>query len=289
LELKGRNLARVQVDVAEHRNQIGTALRKEYDSKLSRMQKDIASSLRKEYDAKLVDASRKINKLLASMSKVRFFVDEVDDGLKIEPAVLPIVPIPRVALDKMIPKDSWTDALMKSHQKVEMSKPLVRDVVDGSGLVFDKCAKKIYSFLYYNSPKSFTKVQIGAMIGYSPKSGGFNNSFARLNSAKALLASSDGWTINGDNILDIVIEDKAVYNLDLILSKLDKCSREILQVLLHNPDDTFVKDELASLTASNYSPNSGGFNNSIARLNALGYIKRSSGSIGLSDDLRELI
>ena len=80
-----------------------------------------------------------------------------------------------------------------------------------------------------------------------------------------------------------------MYNLDLILSKLDKCSREILQVLLHNPDDGFVKDELASLTASNYSPNSGGFNNSIAKLNSLGYIVRKSGSIRLSDDLRELI
>ncbi|MCH8325883.1 MAG: ribonuclease E/G, partial [Bacteroidetes bacterium] len=37
------------------------------------------------------------------------------------------------------------------------------------------CAKKIYSFLYNNPEREFTKSQVGAVTGYSQKSGGFNN------------------------------------------------------------------------------------------------------------------
>jgi len=215
LELKGRNLARVQVDVAEHRNQIGIALRKEYESKLSRIQKD----LRGEYDSKLVDASRKINKLLASMSKVRTFVDEVDDGLKIEPAVVQAM-TPKVDFNKFVSPKIVFSKSIERHPDVLRDDSIVRPkgaVVDAEVMVFDRCARKIYSFLYHNASKAFTKVQVGAMIGYSPKSGGFNNSFARLNSAKALLQSSDGWTINEDNLLDIVIEDKAVYKCIILI------------------------------------------------------------------------
>ncbi len=43
------------------------------------------------------------------------------------------------------------------------------------------CAKKIYSFLYNNPEREFSKQQLGAVTGYSNKSGGFNNAIYKLN------------------------------------------------------------------------------------------------------------
>lgn len=154
-----------------------------------------------------------------------------------------------------------------------------------------KCARSILEFLVtYQKP--FTKAQIGVATGYSPSSGGFNNSLAELNTASLIvrdngkIAPND--SIDYGNVLGLPLPNKE-YDAHSFKEKLGKCEREIYEVLLNNPEQAFSKDDLAELTETKYSSSSGGFNNSLARLNTLELIHRENGRIKLNPELLELI
>lgn len=154
-----------------------------------------------------------------------------------------------------------------------------------------KCARSILEFLVtYKKP--FTKAQIGVATGYSPNSGGFNNSLAELNTAGYIIRD-DGRVAPNDSVDYGDILGLPLPNLDYdahaFIDKLSKCEREIYEVLLNNPEESFSKDDLANLTETKYSSNSGGFNNSLSRLNTLELIHRESGRIKLNPELLELI
>ncbi len=78
------------------------------------------------------------------------------------------------------------------------------------------------------------------------------------------------------------------FEREAIISKLGRCEKEIYDVLLQNPDDTFGKEELAENTLTQYSANSGSFSNAISRLNTLGLIQRTNGMIRLNPELLEI-
>ena len=155
-------------------------------------------------------------------------------------------------------------------------------------ITYGRCEREIYNFLNSNQDRTFTKIQIAAMIGYSPKSSGFNNSMGKLNSIGALSKRGNGITI-GQTIPDMPITSNTKYSLDLIKSKLGKCEREIFEVLLDHFEDEYTKEELAEATASRYSAISSGYNNSLGKLNSLGFIQRQSGSIRLSTEIKEML
>jgi len=145
------------------------------------------------------------------------------------------------------------------------------------------CAKKIYSFLYNNPDREFTKSQLGAVTGYSQKSGGFNNSLYKLNSLGLIHRKGNLIKVNQINPELIVEYD---FSKEQMIHKLPVCPRKIYELLLQNPYEEYSKEEIAEQTG--YSSGSGGFNNALYKLNTLGLIERVNNTIKLNPDLLEL-
>ena len=148
-----------------------------------------------------------------------------------------------------------------------------------------KCEATIYSFLFGNPDKSFTKVQIATVTGYSVKSGGFNNAIYSLNS-KGLISREDGYISLEKIDQSLTNGNTPCLDLELWFKKLGKCAASILKVLIDNPDREFSKQEISEITG--YSESSGGFNNSIYKLNSLDLIKRKNSQIKVNPEIIEL-
>jgi len=148
-----------------------------------------------------------------------------------------------------------------------------------------KCEKKLYSFLYAYPDRAFTKSQIGAVTGYSCNSGGFNNALSRLGSLDLINKNGNSIQVKG---MDSEIATAFDFSIKNISNVLNKCEKEIYEVLLNNPSEEFSKESLAELTQTKYSCNSGGFNNSLSRLKTLGLINKSGNSVSLNQELLEL-
>lgn len=167
-------------------------------------------------------------------------------------------------------------------------------VLNGSSGSLGKCARSILSFLASMPDRSFTKAMIGIACGYSPGSGGFNNALSELTTADFIMRG-DRIRVNNNRMSEITHGvfhgqlNTVEYDIETFKSKLGKCEREIYEVLLENPEVTYTKETLADATATGYSPGSGGFNNSISRLNTLELITRTNGSIKLNPELLELM
>jgi hypothetical protein len=152
-----------------------------------------------------------------------------------------------------------------------------------------KCAKEIIAFLGQNPDRRFSKAQIGAMTGYSPRSGGFNNAISQLNTMgyivrdNGLIQISPGIPVAED------IRENYHFSIDLIKRKLGKCPLEVFEVLLGSPDESWRKEDLAEATPSKYHPTSGGFNNTLSYLCGLELARRENGRIKLNPDLKELL
>lgn len=147
------------------------------------------------------------------------------------------------------------------------------------------CPRKIYSFLFYNSHKEYSKAQIGAVTGYRHGSGGFNNALATLNSMGLIDRSNGNIKVKE---LDSNLIGEFDFSKEAIVSKLSKCEKEIYTVLTNYPDSEFSKEDLAQETPSMYSHSSGGFNNALSKLNTLGIMIRNNGLIKLHPEMLEL-
>ena len=153
----------------------------------------------------------------------------------------------------------------------------------------NKCAKLLYGFLFANSDRAFTKVQIAVMTGYSVKSGGFQSAMASLNTKDLILKEGNLIRVNPDNLDPEISDEQEEFSLDLIKKKLNKCSKELLEILIENPSQEYSKEELAETSPSQYSYTSGGFQSALAKLNTLGFIEKIGGRIRLSKYIEELI
>lgn len=152
----------------------------------------------------------------------------------------------------------------------------------GEPVVFGKSERVIYSFLFANPGKTFTKVQIAVMTGYSVTSGGFNNSLSKLRTAGLIQGTNEIKLWRADTSLATEAQDE--YSIDLWGKKLPKCEREVFNFLRQYPGAAFAKTEIGERLG--YSPTSGGFNNSLSRLNSLQLIKRfSDGTIGINQEI----
>ncbi len=146
---------------------------------------------------------------------------------------------------------------------------------------FGACSKAIYSYLSQNDARfsEYTKTQVAVATGYSQNSGGFNNSISELSAAGLIERGPAGLRAVIHNYRQelIVPIDKS---LEKWGSKLGMCSRKIWEFMLEHQDNDgrlHSKDTIA--TATGYSVTSGGFNNSISELSALGLIERLSGGM----------
>ena len=152
-----------------------------------------------------------------------------------------------------------------------------------------KCEKNIYSFLAMNPTRFFTKIQVSAVTGYSPKSGGFNNAISRLNFFGLIQKEGGQLSISGDIISEYILEGEE-FSADPRYweGKLGACERKIYQFLWDHKHEVqvFSKEHVAEVTV--YSPTSGGFNNAISRLNSIGLIKKERGGLMFNPELLEL-
>lgn len=178
----------------------------------------------------------------------------------------------------VIPKHPVVDGVM-----VELKSEFIQSI--------GKCEKLILSFLWMRRGAGFTKVQIGAMTGYSHGSGSFNNSISKLSSGNLITKSGDLIYINegasrevqglvGDNHVD------QTQALEDWLNRLGKCEKNIYQKLLDEPDRIYSKEELGDITG--YAASSGSFNNSISKLCTLGLAGRINNGIQLNPDLLQV-
>lgn len=210
--------------------------------------------------------------------------------------IMAILGVPTAKSNFEIPKQDFrAQAIITRHIERDpvkshfSPKPILREKqsisADTGEFNLNLCERKIYSLLYQYSERSFTKAQIGVFTGYSYTSGGFNNAVSRLRSLELVEGSGENLKIK---TLIPELPGNFDFSKEAIISKLGKCEKEIYEVLLDNPNSDFLKEELAEMTPTQYSSNSGGFNNSISRLNTLGIVVRNSGRIKLNPELLEI-
>jgi len=157
---------------------------------------------------------------------------------------------------------------------------------NGEHPALGRCERAILGFLLAKTGTPMTKVQIGAMTGYSHNSGGFNNALYRLTSLGIIERNGDKISLaEGANVTSL-IGHETQHQLRDWINKLGKCERAIYALLLEAPDVEHTKAEIAQSTG--YSAGSGGFNNAIYRLNTLGLIQRRGNSIQLNPDVANL-
>lgn len=147
-------------------------------------------------------------------------------------------------------------------------------------------ARKIYTFLYNNQSRTFTKVQVGFVTGYSPNSGGFNNALSYLNSRGLITRKNSSITIRFKDFSLINQGAQEEWSPETWVKKLPLAPRKIFEYLWNNPNAEVNKEHLGEITG--YSANSGGFNNALSKLNSLGLIVRQQGFIKLNQELREI-
>lgn len=154
-----------------------------------------------------------------------------------------------------------------------------------------KCPITILKFLALRPNEEFTREQIGAITGYSPKSGGFSNALSEL-AVRTLIIKGAKIRLNPDSeslaieILGDEYNEPEKYSKEIWLQKLGVCPKKIYQVLLEDPEREFTKDEVSEMTG--YSVGSGGFNNAISLLCTLGLAERIQGNIRLNSELLEV-
>ncbi len=145
------------------------------------------------------------------------------------------------------------------------------------------CARKIYSFLYNNPDRPFTKHHIGAFTGYSHKSGGFSNAVSQLNSNDLIIKNGNLLQVKN---MDSEIAEEFDFSKEEIMKNMGACAKKIYQLLLDNPYQEYSKEEIGEITG--YSHGSGGFSNAISKLNSLGLIIRDNSHIKLNPELLEI-
>lgn len=232
----------------------------------------------REAESKYLD---EMNRLKQSYNKLQVLLEKT--GQAISSAMVKYSPEKKITSIK--PADSFKmNHIVKPIQKEPISHRS-NDTTISKEMSLGKCDKTIYSFLYAYPNRTFTKSQVGAVTGYSSTSGGFNNALSKLNSLGLIKKNGDNLQVNEINSDIATTFDFSINN---IINILNKCEKEIYQVLLDNPNNEFSREELASSCPSSYSSTSGGFNNSLSRLKTLGLIEKSGNIIKLNSELLEI-
>jgi hypothetical protein len=126
-----------------------------------------------------------------------------------------------------------------------------------------------------------TKSKAALISGYSVNSGGFNNSLSKLRQS-AYINGTVGGLIEITDLGRTALGDyqELPTGVDLQnywINKLPRCEREILRFLIGQMGGACSKQEIG--TATQYSENSGGFNNALSKLRTLELIEGSGSNI----------
>jgi uncharacterized protein len=197
-------------------------------------------------------------------------------------------PLPAANIEKPVTFSGVKEALNLRPKNIPFRKQIFTSGNDSLG----KCSREIIRFLAQYQDREFSKAQVAIATGYSSGSGGFNNALSELNQ-KGFILRSGKLQVNPNALSEIIntigeIEPRT-YDIETYKENLGKCEREIYEVLLQQSNRSFSKQELSQETETSYSPDSGGFNNALSRLNTLELIVRQSGQIKLNPELLDFI
>lgn len=137
-----------------------------------------------------------------------------------------------------------------------------------------KVINAIAWYMVAKVPEPYTKVQVAAVAGYSPNSGGFNNLLGKLRTAGlieyptpgAIRLTDKGWTFT-----DPMKAPGSSTDLhDMLKAKLSAPQWRVLQQVIDSYPDAVTKSALGQ--SAGYSATSGGFNNLVGSLRSLGLI-----------------
>lgn len=161
-------------------------------------------------------------------------------------------------------------------------KPLSVSVNHANGEVsIGKCERAILTVLA-QYPQGRNSNQVAIISGYSVNSGGFNNSLSKLRSS-GLISTGQPITATGEGLKILGDWTPLPEGPDLRIHwehRLGICAKSILSALAIGPME---RGELAA--ASQYSENSGGFNNTLSKLRTLELITRGN-PIQLAEELK---
>ncbi len=250
---------------------------KEIESNYKKLERDFKNYMRK--DNLTLDLFKKeLQQIIAKCSKLL----QIEHPKMIFNELTKFNPIPIQSKPKIQKTVGEIPAATTPRPPVEIP---ISDELDTNEIVLGICAKKIYSVLYGNQDKEFTKVQLGLLSGYSPKSGGFGNALAQMNVMNLIKRDNGMISINEINE-EYATEEIEGTSQELWSKKLGLCSRKIFEFLLENGYEEFSKDQIADMVG--YSVSSGGFGNALAQLNSLGFIKRNNNKIKINQEILEL-
>ena len=145
------------------------------------------------------------------------------------------------------------------------------------------CARKIYSFLFANPGREFTKPQVSFMTGYSI-SGNFNNAIYSL-TAQNLIEKKGDLLVLGESNPEIATENQEEFRKELFTKRLPIASQKIFEILWEDPHTEYSKHELSEQTGYSIS---GNFNNAIYKLTGLKFVIKHGTSIKLNPEILEL-
>jgi uncharacterized protein len=200
---------------------------------------------------------------------------------------------PVLKLVESVPEQTKIVSELPNHVPKTIQSISQKPVIVSSGnRTLGKCSREVLRFLAQYPDRQFTKAQVAIATNYSAGSGGFNNALSELNQ-KGYILRDGKLQVNPDAHAEIILCIGNIisqdYDISTYKNNLGKCEREIYEVLLAHPHDEIQKDQLATMTETQYSAGSGGFNNALSRLNTLELIERRNGMIKLNPELLELL
>lgn len=254
-----------------------------------------AASIKMQDTKEIENLKKELAKAQASAAHWKSYAQEVtamlkdlmggifDLGKKFKIPDEPKTPQYVIGVDPAYGKDKQATVIgeRKPDGGVEIKSIEYHDVPERLG----KCPGTIYAFLFKHQHRSFSKRQIGAATGYSPRSSGFENAISKLNTMGLIQKSGDDIKV-ASAAPEIAAQYDRDFSITSWLGNLGKCPRAIYQFLLDNPEQAWSKEAVAQ--ASGYLVFSSGFENGLSALNATGLIKREGSMVRLNPELLEL-
>jgi hypothetical protein len=239
-------------------------------NEIEKIKKDLTAQFEKKYNEEIKKFKKEVAALSSSLPEFKIHTTS------------PVLPVKAIVYESK-----------PAERSVPQRAKSVPTQVDLSDIKIGRCERAILSFLCMREGKSFSKVQIGALTGYSHTSGGFSNAISKLIQLNYINRLGSSVCINSssaDEIKEILGNDfqsNSVESLEQWLTKLGKCSREIYQVLMQDPSKSWTKTDLGEET--NYSHTSGGFSNALSQLNTLGLTQKNhDGTVCINSEIIHL-
>jgi hypothetical protein len=215
--------------------------------------RETIDQFRQEYIAQLERISQGFEALNGqkTLAQIETSVNKLMAGIKV-----PVSPVRSVPT---IPGKSFAPAPVRAAVPLE-----------GGEATLTKAERQILKGLFWTKDDSnVSPAKVGFYSDYRAGTGSFNNALSSLRSKGLLM----GWKITpeGEALASTYAEAKPV-GAELrqwLGPKLDKCSNEILDVLIEAYPHRLFPEQIAEKTASGYKAGTGSFNNGLARLRSL--------------------